>query len=80
MCKRNGNPQRSGPTYLDHLKYDNSDPIAWTIEVCGKCHYQIDPNNKKILDRKYGRIPRQRPPRPYSRLWEENFGYGSSRK
>jgi len=51
FCKKHGRAQYSGPTYLHHAKYDNSDPLAWTIEVCSKCHYQIDSNNKKILRR-----------------------------
>jgi len=53
LCKRNGRPQYSGPTYLHHLKYDDTEPLAWTIEVCGKCHYQIDDYNKKILRRRF---------------------------
>jgi len=36
-------------------KYDNSNPLAWTIEVCGSCHYQLDPKNKKLVDGHYGR-------------------------
>ena len=62
FCKQEGRTQRSRPTYLHHLKYESiSDPLAWTIEVCGKCHYQIDPYNKKILDRRYGPyVPRER--------------------
>jgi len=55
FCKRAGNPQYSGPTYLHHVIYDNSNPLAWTVEVCGKCHYKVDKNNKRILDNRYGR-------------------------
>jgi len=55
FCKRDGRPQKSGPRYLHHAKYDNSNPLAWTIEVCGSCHYQLDPKNKKLLDMHYGR-------------------------
>lgn len=56
FCKKAGRAQRSRTTCLHHVKYDNSDPLAWTIEVCSKCHYQIDSNNKKQVDRHYGRF------------------------
>lgn len=55
VCKRNGKAQYSGPTYLHHLFYDDTDPLAYTIEVCGKCHYKIDLNNRKRVDRSYGK-------------------------
>jgi len=53
VCKRNGKAQWRPRTYLHHLCYDDTDPLAYTIEVCGKCHYKIDSNNKRLLDRKY---------------------------
>ena len=53
VCKRNGKAQWRPRTYLHHLFYDDTDPLAYTIEVCGKCHYKIDSNNKKLLDRSY---------------------------
>jgi len=56
FCKREGRPKRSGPTYLHHAKYDHSDPLAWTIEVCGKCHWQIDEDNRKAIARSTGKI------------------------
>jgi len=55
LCKRNGKAQWKPKTHLHHLFYDETDPPDYTIEVCGKCHYKIDSNNKKLLDRKYGR-------------------------
>ena len=55
FCKREGRAQKSRTTYLNHVKYEHSDPLAWTIEVCSSCHYQIDPYNKKLIDRHYGR-------------------------
>ena len=55
VCKRNGKAQWKPRTYLHHLFYDDTDPLAYTIEVCGKCHYKIDSNNKKLLDRSYDR-------------------------
>jgi len=55
FCKKEGKPQRSVPTFLHHLKYDHSDPLAWTIEVCGKCHWQIDEHNRKAIARSTGK-------------------------
>jgi len=55
FCKKEGKPHRSVPTYLHHLKYDHSDPLAWTIEVCGKCHWQIDEYNRKVIARSTGK-------------------------
>jgi len=65
FCKKEGKPQRSVPTYLHHLNYEHSDPLSWTIEVCGKCHYKIDRYNKKLLDERYGRKPNDRYYRNY---------------
>ena len=53
FCKKSGWSKRSSTTYLHHVLYDDSDPLAWTIEVCSSCHYWIDQNNKKIVDRYY---------------------------
>jgi len=66
FCKKEGKPQRSVPTYLHHLKYEHSDPLAWTIEVCSKCHYQIDKHNQKRLDEIYGKTSNDR----YYRNWK----------
>jgi hypothetical protein len=55
VCKRNGKAQWKPRTYLHHLFYDDSDPLAYTIEVCGKCHYKIDPNNRRQVNRSYGK-------------------------
>jgi len=55
VCKRNGKAQWRPITYLHHLFYDDSDPLAYTIEVCGKCHYKIDPNNRRQVNRSYGK-------------------------
>jgi len=55
FCKKEGKPHRSVPTYLHHLKYEHSDPLAWTIEVCGKCHWQIDDHNRKVIARSTGK-------------------------
>ena len=49
LCKRNGRIQKSSKTFLHHVKYDHSDKRAWTIEVCGSCHWQIDPKNRKVI-------------------------------
>jgi len=53
FCKKEGRAQRSRTTVLHHLKYDNQDPLAWTLEVCTKCHMQIDVKNRKIIDRHF---------------------------
>ena len=55
FCKKEGKPKRSVPTNLHHLKYDHSDPLAWTIEVCGKCHWQVDEHNRKAIAKSTGK-------------------------
>ncbi len=55
FCNKEGRPKRSTRTFLHHLKYDDSDPLAWTLELCGSCHYHVDINNKKIVDRYFYR-------------------------
>ena len=42
FCKKEGRRQLHPKTSLHHIKYDNQDPLLWTIEVCLKCHFQID--------------------------------------
>jgi len=51
FCKKEERLQRSHKTYLHHLKYDDTDPLAWTLEICSSCHYQVDINNQRIIDR-----------------------------
>ncbi|MEX0854374.1 MAG: hypothetical protein WD018_01240 [Nitrosopumilaceae archaeon] len=53
FCKKEGRAQRSKTTVLHHVKYNNDDPLEWTIEVCTKCHYHIDQGNKKIIRRHF---------------------------
>ena len=55
FCKKEGRAQKSARTYLHHVKYDHKDYLAWTIEVCASCHYQIDGYNRKRVDNHYGR-------------------------
>jgi len=55
FCKREGRAQKSKITNLHHEKYDHSDPLAWTIEVCKSCHWQIDENNRKVIARSTGK-------------------------
>jgi len=64
-CTKLDKAQWKQKTYLHHLFYDDIDPLAYTIEVCGKCHYKIDPNNKRLLDRLYDR----RVSKPQRRYW-----------
>ena len=54
-CTKLGKAQWNQRTYLHHLFYDDTDPLSYTIEVCGKCHYKIDSKNKRLLDRRYRR-------------------------
>jgi len=68
FCKREGRAQKSRRTSLHHVKYDHQDPLAWTIEVCNSCHYQIDAYNRKKVDRSHGRT---KPLKGYS--YEHNF-------
>ncbi len=53
FCKKEDRKQRSEKTLLHHLKYDDSHPLAWTLEICTSCHYRVDKNAKKIIDRQY---------------------------
>jgi len=46
FCKKACRTQVSQKTILHHLKYDNSDPLAWTLEICTWCHTQVDFKNK----------------------------------
>lgn len=55
LCKKDGRIQKSNKTVLHHLKYDGSDKLAWTIEVCGSCHWQIDPKNREVIAKRTGR-------------------------
>jgi len=47
LCKRDGRLQKSKRTELHHLRYVQSDKLAWTIEVCSSCHWHIDPKKKE---------------------------------
>jgi len=60
FCQRDGRVQKSKKTYLHHVKYDHSDPLAWTIEVCSSCHWQIDENNRKVIARSTGKEIKRR--------------------
>ena len=53
FCKKEGRAQKSKVTNLHHVKYDHRDYLAWTIEVCKSCHFQIDEYNKKKVNRFY---------------------------
>jgi len=53
FCKKEGRAQKSRRTALHHIKYNNDDPLEWTVEVCNSCHYQIDAGNKKIIQRNF---------------------------
>jgi len=55
LCKRDGRKQKSEKTELHHLRYDQTDKLSWTIEVCGSCHWFIDPKKRESLERKTGK-------------------------
>jgi len=55
LCKKDGRLQKSHKTFLHHLKYDHDDKLAWTIEICGSCHWQIDQHNREAIARRTGR-------------------------
>ena len=48
-------PEKSKRTELHHLRYYQSDKLSWTIEICGSCHWYIDPKKRKALAKKTGR-------------------------
>jgi len=56
LCQRDGRTQKSERTELHHLRYDQSDKLSWTIEVCGSCHWYIDPKKGKLLLRRLASI------------------------
>jgi len=60
FCTRQGDAQKTAKTNLHHLKYDHSDPLAWTIEVCTKCHWQVDLNNREAIARTTGKVIERR--------------------
>jgi len=60
FCQREGRAQKSKRTNLHHVKYVHSDPLAWTIEVCNSCHWQIDKDNRKAIARSTGKEIKRR--------------------
>jgi len=61
FCNKEGRTQKSKTTFLHHAKYDHSDPLAWTIEICGSCHWQIDERNREAIAKRTGKEINQRP-------------------
>ncbi len=51
FCDREGRAQGSKSTALHHVKYNNDNPLEWTIEVCIKCHSKVDPLNLRQIQR-----------------------------
>jgi len=50
VCKRCGKKKgQIKKTNLHHFKYDDSNKLAHTIEVCQKCHAELDPKLRHIL-------------------------------
>ena len=59
FCKKERRARKSRITYLHHLNYYHKDPLEWTIEVCGSCHWHIDPYNKQAMERRLGKIKKR---------------------
>ena len=55
FCKRSDKKKEISRTVLHHLKYDDSNPLDWTVEICLSCHYKVDEKNKKRIDMYYAR-------------------------
>ena len=55
FCEKSDKKGEVSRTVLHHLKYDDSKPLAWTVEVCPSCHYKVDEKNKVRIDMFYAR-------------------------
>jgi len=55
FCNRSVKKREIVWTGLHHLLYDDSDPLAWTVEVCASCHYKVDEKNKIKIDMYYAK-------------------------
>ena len=55
FCKKSTLKKEITRTVLHHLKYDDSNPLAWTVELCPSCHYKVDEKNKIRIDMFYVR-------------------------
>jgi len=55
FCKKSTKEKEITRTVLHHLEYDDSKPLAWTIEICPSCHYKVDEKNKIRIDMFYDR-------------------------
>ena len=74
FCKKHGWIKRSPKTYLHHVTYDDKNPLFWTIEVCSKCHFRIDPANRRVVERhseekSWALIQKHMQNSPYSRYF-----------
>ena len=59
FCEKSDKKGETSRTILHHLKYDDSNPLKWTVELCPSCHYNVDEKNKNKIDRYYARNPRR---------------------
>ena len=55
FCRKSDKKGETSRTILHHLKYDDSKPLAWTVEACPSCHYKVDKKNKNKIDRHYAK-------------------------
>ena len=47
MCKRSVSKGEIDRTALHHLKYDDSDPLKYTIELCFNCHADLHTHKRQ---------------------------------
>jgi len=49
ICNKSVKEGEIRNTILHHLQYEDTDPLAWTVEVCADCHFNIHhPDDTKI--------------------------------
>jgi len=60
FCNKERRAKKTRITDLHHTKYDHSDPLAWTIEVCKSCHWQIDEHNREVIAKSTGKEIKRR--------------------
>ena len=54
-CYRSVQKKQIRNTSLHHSRYDNSNVLAHTREVCTSCHMKLDPNCRSHVTRYYDR-------------------------
>ena len=57
ICKKTKDSGEIKRTQLHHVWYNDDDPLEATIEVCGSCHYKIDPEHRVAINMTLGINP-----------------------